>query len=82
MKEINITDIDGFRLGNAQDVAGGTGCTVVICDRGARAGVSVMGGGPATRETDLLNPTKMVQEILVYACREAVHTVWMLQPES
>ena len=63
MKEINITDIDGFRLGNAQDVAGGTGCTVVICDRGAKAGVSVMGGGPATRETDLLNPTKMVQEV-------------------
>ncbi len=63
MKEINIIDIDGFRLGNAQNAEGGTGCTVILCDKGARAGVSVMGGGPATRETDLLNPSKMVQEI-------------------
>jgi len=63
MKEINIKQIPEFRIGNAQNVEGATGCTVVICDKGAKAGVSVKGGGPATRETDLLDPQKMVQEI-------------------
>ncbi len=63
MKEINITEIPGFRIGNAQNKEGATGCTVVVCEGGARAGVSVKGGGPATRETDLLDPQKMVQEI-------------------
>ena len=63
MKEINIKQIPGFRIGNAQNVEGATGCTVVVCDKGAKAGVSVKGGGPATRETDLLDPQKMVQEI-------------------
>ncbi len=63
MKEINIKQIPEFRIGNAQNTEGATGCTVVICEKGARAGVSVKGGGPATRETDLLDPQKMVQEI-------------------
>lgn len=63
MKEINIRQIPKFRIGNAQNVEGGTGCTVVICDEGTKAGVSVKGGGPATRETDLLDPQKMVQEV-------------------
>lgn len=63
MKEINIREIPGFRIGNAQNSEGGSGCTVVICEEGACAGVSVRGGGPATRETDLLDPQKMVQQI-------------------
>ena len=63
MKEINIKQIPGFRIGNAQNLEGGSGCTVVVCEKGAKAGVSVKGGGPATRETDLLDPQKMVQEI-------------------
>ena len=63
MKEINIRELPGFRIGNAQNSEGGSGCTVVICEEGACAGVSVRGGGPATRETDLLDPQKMVQQI-------------------
>ena len=63
MQEISIREIPEFRIGNAQNPEGATGCTVVICEKGAKAGVSVRGGGPATRETDLLEPTKMVQEI-------------------
>ena len=63
MKEIEISEIEGFRIGNAQDVRGGTGCTAIICDGGAAAGVDVRGGGPATRETDLLDPTKMAQQV-------------------
>ena len=56
MKEIKITDIKGIQVGCAQDEVGGSGCTVVLCKQGAVAGVDVRGGGPATRETDLLNP--------------------------
>lgn len=63
MKEIKINEIEGFRIGNAQDEKGGTGCTVIISDKGAMAGVSVEGGGPAGRETELLNPKMACQEI-------------------
>lgn len=63
MKEIKITDIKGIQIGQAENEAAGTGCTVIICKDGASAGVDVRGGGPATRETDLLNPINMVQQI-------------------
>ena len=63
MREISISDIKDFRIGNAQDTQKGTGCTVIICEKGATAGVDVRGGGPATRETDLLRPENMVQAI-------------------
>ena len=63
MKEIKITEIKGFQIGQAQNDDAGTGCTVIICKEGASAGVDVRGGGPATRETDLLNPINMVQQI-------------------
>ena len=38
MKEITITDIDGFFVGNAQDQEGGTGCTAILCPSGAVGG--------------------------------------------
>lgn len=63
MREININDIKGFEIGHAQDVEGATGCTVIICKEGAKAGVDVRGGGPASRETELLKPVNMVEEI-------------------
>lgn len=63
MKEININEIKGIRVGHAQSVEGGTGCTAIICEKGACAGVDVRGGGPATRETDLLKSENMVQQI-------------------
>ncbi|MDR3037124.1 MAG: P1 family peptidase [Coriobacteriales bacterium] len=53
----------GFLLGHAQDVAGATGCTVVLCTQGAIGGVSVRGGAPATRETDLLDPRNTVERV-------------------
>ncbi len=40
-----------------------TGCTVILCRRGASAGVDVRGGAPGTRETDLLSPTALVQRV-------------------
>lgn len=63
MKEIKISDIKGIQIGQAEDKEGGSGCTVILCKEGAVAGVDVRGGGPATRETDLLNPINMVQQI-------------------
>lgn len=63
MKEIKVTDIEGIKIGNAQDEGGGTGCTAIICEEGAWAGVDVRGGGPASRETELLKPVNMVQQI-------------------
>lgn len=63
MKEISINEIKGIEVGQAQDEVGGSGCTVILCKEGCSAGVDVRGGGPATRETDLLNPINMVQKI-------------------
>ena len=53
MENININEIDGVKIGNAQDYNGGTGITVILCPNGARAGVDIRGGGPASRETPL-----------------------------
>lgn len=63
MREIDIRCIEGIFIGNAQDLKGGTGCTAIYCPEGAVAGVDVRGGGPATRETDLLDPVNMIEKI-------------------
>ena len=63
MEEIKISDIKGIKIGNAQNVEGATGCTAIICEKGAWAGIDVRGGGPASRETELLKPVNMVQQI-------------------
>lgn len=55
-KEISITDIKNVHIGHAHNEEHATGCTVIICDKKAKCGVDVRGGGPASRETDLLNP--------------------------
>ena len=55
MQEIKITDINEIKIGQAEDREGGTGCTVIVCPEGMRAGVDVRGGGPASRETELLS---------------------------
>ena len=63
LKRIDITEIEGFRLGNAEDKRRGTGCTVIISEEGATAGVDVRGSAPATRETDLLKSENSIQKI-------------------
>jgi L-aminopeptidase/D-esterase-like protein len=55
-----ITDVPGILVGHAQDDEALTGCTVVLTIQGAVGGVDVRGGGPGTRETDLLNPISNV----------------------
>ncbi|MCY6483537.1 P1 family peptidase [Clostridium aestuarii] len=63
MEIINFTDIEGIKVGHEQNLEAATGCTVIICEEGASAGVDVRGGAPGTRETDLLNPVNMVDRI-------------------
>lgn len=63
VNEIKITDIEGFQIGNAQNLAGGTGCTAILSLKGAAAGVDVRGSSPATRETDSLKPINMIEKI-------------------
>lgn len=55
-KEISLHDIKGIRIGHAQNEEHATGCSVVICEKRAICGVDVRGGGPASRENQLLNP--------------------------
>lgn len=55
--------IAGVRVGHAEDPVGLTGCTVVLLPPGSKGGVEVRGGAPGTRETDLLNPVNMVEEV-------------------
>ena len=56
MKEISITEIRPLKIGQTEDREAGTGCTVLLCEDGMRAGIDVRGGGPASRETPLLDP--------------------------
>ena len=63
MKEIRFCNIEDIKLGHCHNEKGGTGCSVVICEKGATGGVDVRGGSPVTRETDLLNPSEMVDKI-------------------
>ncbi len=63
MKEIKITEIEGIRIGQAENAEAGTGCTAFIAENGMRAGLDVRGGGPASRDSQLLNPLMAAQEI-------------------
>lgn len=56
IRKIPITEIEGISIGQAENPYAGTGCTVFLSKTGMRAGLDVRGGGPASRETQLLSP--------------------------
>jgi L-aminopeptidase/D-esterase-like protein len=58
-----ITDVDGIKVGHFTDSRRPTGCTVILYEAGAVAGVDVRGSAPGTRETDLLNPVNTVDKV-------------------
>ena len=58
-----ITRVPGIRVGHATDPVGLTGCTVVLCPPGTIGSGEVRGGAPGTRETDLLRPGMLVEEV-------------------
>ena len=56
MKEIRITEFEEILIGQAENVEAATGCTVIVSKKGMTAGIDVRGGGPASREIELLQP--------------------------
>ena len=64
MKEISIKDFRNIQIGQAENVQAGTGCTVFLLGReGASVGLDVRGGGPASRESELLKRLATAQVI-------------------
>lgn len=59
----SVVDVSGIRVGHFTDSRRPTGCTVVLFEHGAVAGVDVRGSAPGTRETDLLQPVNTVQKV-------------------
>jgi L-aminopeptidase/D-esterase-like protein len=58
-----LTSVPGIRVGHWTHPGGRTGCTVVLCPPGTIGGVDVRGPAPGTRETDLLRPGTLVEEV-------------------
>ncbi len=58
-----ITDVAGIQVGNAHEAGVVTGTTVIVCETPCVSGVAVAGGGPGTRETDLLAADKLVDTV-------------------
>ena len=63
MKEIKIQELENIKIGSAENKDAATGCTVILCEQGMAAGLDVRGGGPASRETELLKPTAAAESI-------------------
>lgn len=63
MSNNTLTAVPGIRVGHSTHLEGATGCTVILCEDGAVGGVDVRGGGPGTRETDLLKPHNSVEKV-------------------
>ena len=63
MREISVTDVCPIRIGQTENREAATGCTVFIAPEGMCAGLDVRGGGPASRESQLLNPLMAARQI-------------------
>lgn len=63
LKKINISDIGGFRIGNAQNYDAMTGVTAIVFDKPNTCGVDISGGGPAARENYLFTPLAAKQSV-------------------
>src|ERR1700756_4113387 len=72
----SITDVAGIEVGHFSDTRRPTGCTVIMARDGAVGGVDVRGAAPGTRETDLLAPGNLVQQ--VHAVMLAGGSAWGL----
>ena len=59
-----ITDVDGIKVGQAEDSTARTGVTVILPDAPVTAAVNVMGGAPGTRETDALDPSRLLGGVI------------------
>ena len=75
-----ITDVAGLEVGHFTHSLRPTGCSVVLARAGAVAGVDVRGAAPGTRETDLLDPVNLVQQ--VHAITLSGGSAWGLDAAS
>ena len=75
-----ITDVAGIEVGHCTESRRPTGCTVVLARAGAVAGVDVRGAAPGTRETDLLAPGNLVEQ--VHAVMLSGGSAWGLDAAS
>lgn len=73
----SITEVPGIEVGHFTDPRRPTGCTAILARDGAVAGVDVRGAAPGTRETDLLDPSNLVQQ--VHAIVLAGGSAWGLE---
>jgi L-aminopeptidase/D-esterase-like protein len=62
-KTSSICLVPGIKVGHAQNLGARTGCTVIIPEGGAAAGVDVRGSSPGTREVELLKPVRNVEKV-------------------
>ena len=76
----SITRVAGIEVGHFTDPRRPTGCTVIIARDGAVAGVDVRGAAPGTRETDLLHPSNLVEQ--VHAITLSGGSAWGLDAAS
>ena len=80
MIQIPVTSIANLQIGQAQDAAAGTGCTVILCPAGMAAGLDVRGGGPASRESELLRPVPAAASWAWPICKLAMEVtgIWII----
>jgi L-aminopeptidase/D-esterase-like protein len=62
-RNLTLTAVPGVKVGHHTLTGRPTGCTVILVEAGATAGVDVRGAAPASAETDLLKPVNLVQQI-------------------
>ena len=58
-----ITDIEGIKVGHASDFKGYTGCTVILCEKGAVCGIDIRGSASGTRQIDALGISHIVEQV-------------------
>jgi L-aminopeptidase/D-esterase-like protein len=63
MENRTLTAVAGIQVGHAHHLNGPTGCTVILCPPNTIGGVDQRGGAPGTRETDLLRPMHLIQNV-------------------
>ena len=63
MREINISDIGNVKIGQVENSDAGTGVTVIIAPDSAACGLDIRGGGPASRESGLMEPLAAAEVI-------------------
>ena len=58
----DITDVEGIRVGHAQDYSAATGCTVILCEKGVVAGAHIGGTAAGIRQAEALLPLHLVEQ--------------------